>query len=55
MAALTDFVNNVLRPAWGVIVMATFMGIALWAYWPKNKGRFEADGLIPFRDNDEER
>ena len=55
MAALHDFVTHVLRPIWGVLAMGTFLGIALWAYWPRNKSRFEADGLIPFKENDEER
>ena len=35
--------------------MVTFLGIALWAYWPRNKDRFESDGMIPFKENDEER
>lgn len=52
MEILNDLVNTVLRPAWGVIVMVIFLGIAFWAYWPKNKGRFEADGQIPFREDD---
>ena len=52
MEGLNDLVNTVLRPAWGVIVMAIFLGIAFWAYWPKNKGRFQADAEIPFREDD---
>ena len=55
METLTDFVNTVLRPIYGLLVMGVFLGIALWAYWPKNKGRFEADGMIPFKESDEER
>ena len=55
MSTLNDIVANVLRPLWGVMAMVTFLGIALWAYWPRNKSRFEADGLIPFKESDEER
>jgi len=55
MSTLNDIVLKYLQPIWGVMAMGTFLGIALWAYWPRNKGRFEADGLIPFKDSDEER
>ena len=55
VSTLNDIVANVLRPLWGVMAMVTFLGIALWAYWPRNKSRFEADGLIPFKESDEER
>jgi cytochrome c oxidase cbb3-type subunit 4 len=51
MEVLNDLVNHVLRPAWGVIVMVIFLGIGFWAYWPKNKGRFEEDGNIIFRED----
>jgi len=52
VAELNDFVAHTLTSIWGVMAMAAFLGIALWAYWPKNKSRFEADGLIPFKEND---
>lgn len=52
MAELNDFVTHTLTSVWFVMAMGTFLGIALWAYWPKNKSRFEADGLIPFKEND---
>ncbi len=55
MNTLVDLVEHVLRPLWVVMVMIVFLGITYWAYRPKNKGRFESDGEIPFRDDDKER
>ena len=55
MSVLNQLVTTVLQPLWVVMVAGTFLGIALWAYWPRNKSRFEADGLIPFKESDEER
>jgi cytochrome c oxidase cbb3-type subunit IV len=52
MNELSEIINSVLRPVWGVMAMGIFCGITLWAYWPNNKGRFEADGLIPFKDEE---
>jgi len=37
--------------AWGVWLMILFAGIIFWAFRPKNKKRFEDDGMIPFRDD----
>jgi cbb3-type cytochrome oxidase subunit 3 len=28
-----------------------FGGIVVWAYWPKNRKKFEQDGRIPFDDD----
>ncbi|MEM9964243.1 MAG: cbb3-type cytochrome c oxidase subunit 3 [Asticcacaulis sp.] len=27
-----------------------FVGIAIWAYWPKNKSKIQSHGQIPFKD-----
>ncbi|MEO5336943.1 MAG: cbb3-type cytochrome c oxidase subunit 3 [Magnetospirillum sp. WYHS-4] len=38
------------REAWVVWMMLLFSGIIFWAFRPKNKDRFERNGLIPFKD-----
>jgi cytochrome c oxidase cbb3-type subunit 4 len=44
-----------LESLWVVWAVTLFAGIVLWAFWPKNRRRFEADGEIPLRDDREER
>jgi cbb3-type cytochrome oxidase subunit 3 len=34
-----------------VAVMLVFSLIVLWAYWPSNKSKIEANGLIPFNED----
>ncbi|MGD9512366.1 MAG: cbb3-type cytochrome oxidase subunit 3 [Geminicoccaceae bacterium] len=41
------------RSLWVVWLMLIFLGIVFWAYRPKNKRRFESDGMIPFREDDD--
>lgn len=41
-----------LAPILGVAMVTLFSAIALWAYWPKHKARFERDGQIPLREDD---
>ncbi|MDC7684473.1 cbb3-type cytochrome c oxidase subunit 3 [Asticcacaulis sp. BYS171W] len=39
----------------GLITLAftvVFLGIAAWAYWPKNKDKLQAHRLIPLNDED---
>ena len=55
MDTLVDIVEHILKPLWIVMVGMVFLGIAFWAYRPKNKGRFKSDAEIPFRDDDKER
>lgn len=43
-----------LRSLWVVWLMLFFLAIVTWAYWPRNKDRFEADSRIPLRDEPEE-
>lgn len=45
--------SDVFRQFWGLWLMIFFLGIAAWAFWPKNKGRFDDDAMIPLRDDDE--
>ena len=40
---------------WVVWLMAIFLAIVVWAFWPKNKERFEAYGRIPLEDEKDER
>ncbi len=42
-----------LRSLWVVWLFGLFLAIAVWAYWPSNKRRLEAQAQIPF--NDEQR
>jgi cytochrome c oxidase cbb3-type subunit 4 len=39
-----------LKSLWVVWFMAVFLAIALWAYWPRNKKRFQAHARIPLDD-----
>ncbi len=50
---LATLVTEYFRPFWGIWVMGLFLAIVAWAFWPKNKGRFETYGDIPFRDDDD--
>ena len=40
------------RSLWVVWLMAIFIGIVAWAFWPSNKKRLEAHGRIPLDDDD---
>jgi cytochrome c oxidase cbb3-type subunit IV len=40
-----------LRPAWIIWFMAMFILIVAWALWPRNRGRFDADARIPFKED----
>jgi cytochrome c oxidase cbb3-type subunit 4 len=51
---LTDIVE-IARGLWVVWLVGVFVAIAVWAFWPGNKARFQAAALIPLRDGDEER
>ena len=51
---MQDFMTF-LHSLWVVWAVTLFTGIVLWAFWPKNRGRFEAYGEIPLRDDREER
>ena len=39
-----------IKSLWVVWLMGVFLAIAVWAYWPRNKQRFEAHGRIPLDD-----
>lgn len=42
-----------MRSTWTVWLMATFLGIVVWAFWPRGKEKFERYGEIPFRDDEQ--
>lgn len=42
---------EVARSLWVVWLMLVFVGIAFWAFRPKNKKRFEDDAMIIFKDH----
>ena len=39
-----------IKSLWVVWLMGIFIAIAVYAYWPSNKGRFQAHGRIPLDD-----
>ena len=42
------------RSLWVVWLMALFIGIVAWAFWPKRKQQLEAHGRIPLDDDPED-
>lgn len=49
MAEISEFFRSI----WGLWLMALFLGIIAWAFWPKNKDRLERYGEMPLRDDDD--
>jgi cbb3-type cytochrome oxidase subunit 3 len=43
---------SALKSLWVVWLIAIFVSIAVWAYWPRNRKRFEAHARIPLRDGE---
>ena len=41
-----------LKSLWVVWLMGIFFAIAVWAYWPRNKERFQAHARIPLDDDE---
>ena len=44
-----DGMMTALRSFWTLWVFLFFVGIVLWAYWPKNKNKVESYSDIPLR------
>lgn len=38
---------------WQLWLFVLFVAIVAWAFWPKNKRRFERHGEIPLRNDDD--
>ena len=43
--------SEIARSLWVVWLMLIFLGIGAWAFWPRNRKRFERDAEIPLRDD----
>ena len=46
-----DSFYELVRSLWVVWLMAIFVVIVAWAFWPRNKERLEAHGRIPLDDD----
>jgi len=44
-----------LKSLWVVWLIVIFVGIVVWAYWPKRKAEMDDHAKIPFREDDEKR
>jgi cytochrome c oxidase cbb3-type subunit IV len=42
-----DFDTNLVRGLITALSLACFIGIAIWAWMPRNRSRFERDARIP--------
>ena len=47
-----DALRAVLKQFWTVWLLAVFARIALYAFWPANRARFERLGHLPLDDDD---
>lgn len=43
---------NILRAIVTLLSLAAFVGVAWWAYAPRNRARFDDDARIPFDTRD---
>jgi cytochrome c oxidase cbb3-type subunit 4 len=43
---------ELLRPMWLVWLSVIFLGIVVWAFWPRNRAKLEGYGAIPLRDDE---
>lgn len=41
-----------IKQLWVLWLLLLFVGIVVWAYWPKRKAEMEEHGKIPFKDQD---
>jgi len=39
------------RSLWVAWLMILFVGVVAWAYWPRNRGRFDEAAMIPLSDD----
>lgn len=46
-----DSIFELVRSLWVVWLMAIFIAIVAWAFWPRNKAKLEAHGRIPLDDD----
>lgn len=46
-----DSIMATLKSAWLLWLLALFVGIVAWAYWPRRRRQLEQHGKIPLRDD----
>ena len=46
--------DELLRSLWVVWLMAIFLGIAAWAFWPRRRDSLEAHGRLPLEISERE-
>lgn len=49
-----ESIGETLRSYWVLWLMALFIGIAAWAFWPGNRAKMESHGNIPLNDDQTE-
>lgn len=47
-----ETIFTALHSAWVILVVAIFVGIVAWTFWPSHKRRLEEYGRIPLEDDD---
>lgn len=45
---------SIARSSWTVLAVTVFLGIIVWALWPKRKAELERYGRIPLDDDRKE-
>lgn len=40
------------RSIWGAWLMALFVGVVVWAFWPRNRKKFSDAAQIPLKDDE---
>lgn len=45
-------VAEFLRSIWGLWLMALFVGVVAWAFWPRNRKKFSDAAQIPLKDDE---
>jgi cytochrome c oxidase cbb3-type subunit IV len=46
-----SFLANFAQTAGLIYFVAMFLGVAIYAFWPRNKSRFDAAAHIPLRED----
>jgi cbb3-type cytochrome oxidase subunit 3 len=41
------------RNLWTIVIVALFVILVVWVFWPRHKRAFEAHGDIPLRDDED--
>lgn len=47
-----DQLVEFMRSIWGLWLMTLFVGIAAWAFWPRNREKFSNAAQIPLNDDE---